>query len=77
MSMREVRDEEVTRPIEEDVRVLFVEDDRTRGVPVVILSNYSQQELVERGLRMGALEYLVKSQTTPARVAGAMSGWIS
>ncbi|HYW26262.1 MAG TPA: response regulator, partial [Terriglobales bacterium] len=41
-------------------------DERTRAVPVVILSNYSEHELVDRGLRLGALEYLVKSQTTPA-----------
>jgi CheY-like chemotaxis protein len=51
-------------------------DDRTRAVPVVILSNYTERELVERGLRMGALEYLVKSQTTPARVAGGVPTWI-
>jgi DNA-binding response OmpR family regulator len=43
--------------------------DRTRNVPVVILSNYGEQDLVDRGLRLGALEYLIKSQTTPAHLA--------
>jgi CheY-like chemotaxis protein len=51
-------------------------DERTRDVPVVILSNYSERELVERGLRLGALDYLVKSQTTPARVAGGVATWL-
>ncbi|HLH70323.1 MAG TPA: response regulator [Candidatus Dormibacteraeota bacterium] len=51
------------------------QDDRTRAVPVVILSNYSERELVERGLQLGALEYLVKSQTTPARVAHSVGAW--
>jgi CheY-like chemotaxis protein len=51
-------------------------DERTREVPVVILSNYTEHELVDRGLRLGALEYLVKSQTTPARVAGGVPTWI-
>ena len=51
-------------------------DERTRAVPVVILSNYSEHELVDRGLRLGALEYLVKSQTTPARVADGVANWI-
>ena len=51
-------------------------DERTREVPVVILSNYSERELVERGLRLGALDYLVKSQTTPARVAGGVAAWL-
>jgi CheY-like chemotaxis protein len=51
-------------------------EERTTHVPVVILSNYSERELVERGLRLGALEYLVKSQTTPAKLAGSLEGWL-
>lgn len=51
-------------------------DDRTRHVPVVILSNYSERELVERGLKLGALEYLIKSQTTPAKLAGGVESWL-
>src|SRR2546427_13050967 len=39
--------------------------EETRHVPVVILSNYGERELVERGIKLGALEYLIKSQTTP------------
>ena len=87
---------------EDDVNVLFVEDDpsvaqmyklkleldglavlealradeRTKQVPVVILSNYSERELVERGLRLGALEYLIKSQTTPAKLATGVESWL-
>jgi CheY-like chemotaxis protein len=52
------------------------QDDRTRDIPVVILSNYSERELVDRGLEMGALDYLIKSQTTPARVAGGVANWL-
>src|SRR5215471_4042112 len=51
-------------------------DDRTREVPVVILSNYSEHELVDRGLRLGALDYLIKSQTSPSRVAGGLPAWL-
>ena len=51
-------------------------DQRTKQIPVVILSNYSERELVERGLKLGALEYLVKSQTTPAKLAGGVEGWL-
>ena len=50
--------------------------ERTRQVPVVILSNYSERELIERGLKLGALEHLVKSQTTPAKVAGGVEDWL-
>ena len=51
-------------------------DARTKHVPVVILSNYSEKELVDRGLKLGALEYLIKSQTTPAKLSGGLEGWL-
>jgi len=50
--------------------------EKTRSVPVVILSNYGEQELVEKGLRLGALEYLIKSQTTPANLSRGVEGWL-
>jgi len=50
--------------------------DRTRHVPVVILSNYGEQDLVDRGLRLGALEYLIKSQTTPAHLSRGVENWL-
>ena len=50
-------------------------DDRTRNIPVVIVSNYSEQELVSRGLQLGALEYLVKSQTTPGQLSQGVPEW--
>jgi CheY-like chemotaxis protein len=51
-------------------------DERTKHIPVVILSNYSERELVERGLKLGALEYLIKSQTTPATLSGGVESWL-
>ena len=47
-----------------------------KDTPVVILSNYGERELVERGLKLGAREYLIKSQTTPARLSGGVEGWL-
>lgn len=44
-------------------------DDQTRHIPVVILSNYGEPPLIEKGLKLGAQEYLLKSQVTPAIVA--------
>lgn len=48
---------------------------RTKNLPVVIVSNYSEEELVRRGLQLGALEYLVKSQTTPGRLSQGVRDW--
>ena len=50
--------------------------EETRHIPVVILSNYGERELVERGLKLGALEYLIKSQTTPANLSRGVEGWL-
>ncbi len=51
-------------------------DDRTKQVPVVILSNYSEKQLIDRGVKLGAADYLIKSQTTPARLARGLEGWL-
>jgi len=50
-------------------------DARTKNVPVVIVSNYSEEELVSRGLQLGALESLIKSQTTPGQLSQGVPDW--
>lgn len=52
------------------------EDPSTAGIPVVILSNWNEKELVERGLRLGALDHLIKSQTTPSRLSQRLAQWL-
>lgn len=44
--------------------------------PVVILSNYGEPSMIDRGYSLGALEYLVKSRVTPASVSQSIHGWI-
>jgi DNA-binding NarL/FixJ family response regulator len=44
--------------------------------PVVILSNYGEPTMIDRGFSLGALEYLVKSRVTPASVSQSIPGWI-
>ena len=44
--------------------------------PVVILSNYGEPAMMDRGFSLGALEYLVKSRVTPASVSQSIRGWI-
>jgi len=44
-------------------------DPRTREIPVIILSNLGQESDVERGLGLGAIDYLVKNEARPADVA--------
>ncbi len=51
-------------------------NDTTRNIPVVMLSNYGDAEQVERSLELGALDYLVKAETTPSMLAGHLRKWI-
>lgn len=44
-------------------------DPRTRDIPVIILSNLGQEGDVERGLSLGAVDYLIKNEAKPADVA--------
>jgi CheY-like chemotaxis protein len=41
----------------------------TMHIPVIILTNYGEPELRERGMKLGALEFLVKAETTPAQLS--------
>jgi CheY-like chemotaxis protein len=52
------------------------EDDSTALIPVVILSNSNEKELVERGARLGALDHLIKSQTTPTKLSQRLTDWL-
>ena len=43
-------------------------DDQLSGIPVIILSNLGQKEDVERGLNLGAIDYLIKAHFTPTEI---------
>ena len=47
-------------------------DAATMHIPVIILTNYGEPELQERGLKLGALEFLVKADTTPAQLSDSV-----
>lgn len=44
--------------------------------PVVILSNYGEPAMVDRGLSLGALDYFVKSRVTPDLVSRSIPDWL-
>jgi len=43
-------------------------DNRLRGVPIVIISNLGQREEIEKGLKAGAADYIVKANTVPGEI---------
>ncbi len=44
-------------------------DPRTKDIPVIILSNLGQDADIQRGLDMGASDYLIKNEAKPADVS--------
>lgn len=44
--------------------------------PVVILSNYGEPSMIDKGRSLGAVEYLVKSRVTPAEISGQIPVWV-
>jgi DNA-binding response OmpR family regulator len=44
-------------------------DPETASTPVVVLSNYDEPELRERGMTLGVLDWLVKADVTPEALA--------
>jgi CheY-like chemotaxis protein len=44
--------------------------------PVVILSNYGEPSMIDRGRSLGAIEYLVKSRVTPADISEHIPMWV-
>ncbi|MFA4817975.1 MAG: response regulator [Parcubacteria group bacterium] len=44
------------------------ENDDTKNIPVILLTNLSQKEEVDKGMELGAKDYLIKSHFTPSEV---------
>jgi CheY-like chemotaxis protein len=43
-------------------------DDRLKNIPIILLTNLSQKKDIEKGLELGANDYLIKSHFTPSEV---------
>jgi DNA-binding response OmpR family regulator len=46
----------------------FKKDDKIKDIPVIVLSNLSSQADINQAFKLGALDYIVKSNYTPAEV---------
>ncbi|MDD5221045.1 MAG: response regulator [Candidatus Paceibacterota bacterium] len=44
------------------------DNSKTMNIPVVILSNLGQKDEVERGLKLGAIDFLIKAHFTPEEI---------
>jgi len=44
------------------------DDSATASIPIIILSNLGQREETEKGMAMGATDYLIKAHFTPGEI---------
>lgn len=44
-------------------------DKKTKKIPVIIFSNLSQKEEIEKGLKLGANDFIIKTSVTPTELA--------
>jgi putative two-component system response regulator len=65
-------------PILDGIEVLkgLAADSATCSIPVLMLSNHSESDLVKKVLSLGAKEYIVKIETTPAEVAAVAARYL-
>jgi CheY-like chemotaxis protein len=70
---------DVRMPKVDGVEVLrnLMAADSTRGLPVVMLSNYDEPGVVRECLGLGAKQYLVKTGTNPADLGRVVSELLS
>ena len=51
-----------------EVLTKIKEDAGIAQIPVIILSNLGQKDDIEKGLKMGAVDYLIKAHFTPGEI---------
>ena len=44
------------------------QDERTKGLPIILLTNLGKKPDVERGVKLGADDYIIKAHYTPTEV---------
>lgn len=53
-----------------EVLAKLKENEATKNIPVIILSNFSQEELVKQAINEGAADYIFKYQAATSDVVG-------
>ncbi len=44
--------------------------EKTKNIPVILLTNMGQKDSIEKGMKLGASDYLIKAHFTPSEVVG-------
>jgi CheY-like chemotaxis protein len=70
---------DIVMPFMDGLEVLkkIKKEDSLRNIPVILLTNLSQKEEVDEGLKLGAIDYLIKSHFTPSEVLEKINQYLS
>lgn len=53
------------------------ENKKTKSLPVVIFSNLSQKNEIEKGLKLGAKDFIIKTSITPTQLENKVKEYLS
>lgn len=70
---------DLVMPVKDGFAVLsdVKESERLRDIPVIIASNLGQEEEIQKGIAMGAIDYVVKSNTSLDEIVKKVNAAIS
>ena len=51
-------------------------DKDTKNIPVIIFSNLSQKKEIEKGFKLGADDYIIKTELTPTELVNKVKGFL-
>ena len=60
-----------------DILIEMKKNKKTKGIPVIILSNLGQDSDIKKGLALGAQEYLIKLEITLSEVVNKVKEWLA
>jgi CheY-like chemotaxis protein len=69
---------DIVMPYMDGLEVLqkIKENEGLSKIPIILLTNLSQKEEIDQGLKMGASDYLIKSHFTPSEVLEKISNYL-
>jgi DNA-binding response OmpR family regulator len=55
---------------------LLKKGEKTKNIPVIIFSNLSQREEIEKGLELGANDFIIKTSVTPSELVDKVRSFL-
>ncbi len=52
-------------------------DEKTKNIPVIVMSNYSELNITTHAMQLGANQYLIKSDTEPSELVSVIRATVT